>query len=202
MSRFTRRRLALFVLVPALLLGSSLPVALAAVTLSRVAHRSARALPAARPPQAAQPNGAGVAGNGGSGKFIATPTAPALPDTATAMTSRKGVAATPIPPARGATLPLPITPGRAGDRSAGALDSYGSLRLSFEPNVGQSDQKVKFLVRAAGSTVFLTGSDTVLKLVKPMHNQDRSPSDAVLTPTAALSGSVLQLHYLVQNQGT
>src|SRR5712664_3621530 len=41
-------------------------------------------------------------------------------------------------------------------------DAYRSLPFSFEPNLGQSDARVKFLARTRGITVFLTATDTVL----------------------------------------
>src|SRR5437762_4095054 len=41
-------------------------------------------------------------------------------------------------------------------------DAYRSLPFSFEPNLGQSDARVKFLARTRGMTVFLTATDTVL----------------------------------------
>src|SRR6266850_1667265 len=41
-------------------------------------------------------------------------------------------------------------------------DAYRSLPFSFEPNLGQSDARVKFLARTRGISVFLTATDTVL----------------------------------------
>src|SRR5690242_20267137 len=46
-------------------------------------------------------------------------------------------------------------------------ESYGRLPLRFEPNVGQSDPAVRFLVRGSGYTVFLTDHEAVLKLGRP-----------------------------------
>src|SRR5881628_425655 len=42
--------------------------------------------------------------------------------------------------------------------------SYGQLPLSFEPNVGQTDDQVKFLSRGRGYTLFLTLTEAVLAL--------------------------------------
>ncbi|HEV8580782.1 MAG TPA: SBBP repeat-containing protein [Thermoanaerobaculia bacterium] len=39
-----------------------------------------------------------------------------------------------------------------------------SLPLAFEPNVGQTDPRVRFLARGAGATLFLTGPEAVLSL--------------------------------------
>jgi len=44
------------------------------------------------------------------------------------------------------------------------LESYGQLPLSFEPNAGQTDGRVKFLSRGPGYTVFLTNDEAVLAL--------------------------------------
>jgi hypothetical protein len=39
--------------------------------------------------------------------------------------------------------------------------TYGRLPLSFEPNQGQTDSRVKFLVRASGYTLFMTAQEAV-----------------------------------------
>jgi len=49
------------------------------------------------------------------------------------------------------------------DRSE-ILETYGQLPLSFEPNAGQADARVKFLSRGPGYTVFLTNDEAVLAL--------------------------------------
>lgn len=43
-------------------------------------------------------------------------------------------------------------------------EAYGNLPLSFEPNQGQSDPRVKFLARGGGYTLFLTNGEAVLRL--------------------------------------
>ncbi len=43
-------------------------------------------------------------------------------------------------------------------------EAYGNLPLSFEPNEGQSDPRVKFLARGGGYTLFLTDGEAVLAL--------------------------------------
>jgi Beta-propeller repeat len=45
---------------------------------------------------------------------------------------------------------------------ADARAAYRSLPLSFEPNRGQSDPRVKFMSRSQGLTLFLTSTDAVL----------------------------------------
>jgi Beta-propeller repeat len=49
-------------------------------------------------------------------------------------------------------------PPELGDARA----AYRSLPLSFEPNRGQSDPRVKFMARSQGLTLFLTSTDAVL----------------------------------------
>jgi hypothetical protein len=42
-----------------------------------------------------------------------------------------------------------------------ASNTYGKLPLSFEPNQGQTDARVKFLARASGCTLFVTANEAV-----------------------------------------
>src|ERR1700730_13445140 len=49
----------------------------------------------------------------------------------------------------------------------GVLQQYGKLALSFEPNQGQTDGRVKFLSRGSGYTIFLTGQEAVLSFRTP-----------------------------------
>src|SRR5256886_4572422 len=64
-------------------------------------------------------------------------------------------------PAIGASLPSGAAPVDQATQ-ARLTDAYRSLPFSFEPNVGQSDARVKFLARTRGMTVFLTATDSVL----------------------------------------
>jgi hypothetical protein len=59
-----------------------------------------------------------------------------------------------------------VNPSAASDPKAQAriLDSYGKLPLTFEANHGQTDSRVKFLSRAGGYTLFLTGDEAVIAL--------------------------------------
>jgi hypothetical protein len=47
---------------------------------------------------------------------------------------------------------------------AAAADEYGRVPLSFEPNRGQSDRRVRFLSRGSGYALFLTQREAVLAL--------------------------------------
>jgi hypothetical protein len=73
----------------------------------------------------------------------------------------------------------------AGDRNqSGALRSnvlsaYGRLPLSFEANMGQTDESVKFLSRGLGYALYLTGSEAVLSLQQARQSEvDKVLSDA------------------------
>ncbi|HEY0428884.1 MAG TPA: Ig-like domain-containing protein [Pyrinomonadaceae bacterium] len=45
-------------------------------------------------------------------------------------------------------------------------EEYGKLPINFEPNMGQTDDEVKFLARGHGYSLFLTGREAVLALQK------------------------------------
>lgn len=45
-------------------------------------------------------------------------------------------------------------------------ENYGKLPINFEPNLGQTDEKVKFLARGHGYSLFLTDAEAVLTLEK------------------------------------
>jgi beta-propeller repeat-containing protein/uncharacterized protein DUF4214 len=73
--------------------------------------------------------------------------------------------------------PDPATPSPANLEGRGRLtgqsaklsethvrEAYGQLPLSFEMNVGQTDDRVRFLARGAGYSLFLTGQEAVLSL--------------------------------------
>src|SRR5437868_5811686 len=44
------------------------------------------------------------------------------------------------------------------------MEAYGKLPISFEDNLGQTDQQVKYLARLPGATVYLTPAAAVLDL--------------------------------------
>ena len=54
---------------------------------------------------------------------------------------------------------------------------YGKLPLAFEANQGQTDQKVRFLARGRGYTMFLTDDAAVLTLPAPGVHQSTSDQD-------------------------
>src|SRR5215831_14954961 len=60
-------------------------------------------------------------------------------------------------------------------------EAYGRLPLSFEANQGQTDRRVKFLSRGSGYSLFLTGNEAVLALMKP-GARSRKPVAASFSP--------------------
>jgi hypothetical protein len=54
--------------------------------------------------------------------------------------------------------------GAGRESKPAAFEAYGKLPLSFEPNRGQSDARVKFLARGNGYALFLTEAEAVLTL--------------------------------------
>ncbi|MBZ5515792.1 MAG: hypothetical protein LAN62_13300, partial [Acidobacteriia bacterium] len=66
--------------------------------------------------------------------------------------------------APGATADGPVPDSRVVHSSARAAHLYAQLPMSFEPNRGQTDQRVKFLARGQGYTLFLTPHEAVLTL--------------------------------------
>src|SRR5436305_12339539 len=74
-----------------------------------------------------------------------------------------------VPPTRAADESrMGPVPGVAGDKSRLSAP-HGlpvTLPLAFEPNRGQVDRRVRFLVHAGGTTLFLTRTAIVLDLVQ------------------------------------
>jgi len=78
--------------------------------------------------------------------------------------------------AQGASSGLPVARSAAATRGAASramARAYPTLPLSFEPNRGQTDPRVRYLARGHGYTLFLTDSGAVLSLSTP-HPQPLS----------------------------
>jgi hypothetical protein len=86
-----------------------------------------------------------------------------------------------------ATMPAPEEAVPAARRAPVSAD-YGQLPLTFEPNRGQSDPRVKFLARGPGYTLFLTPSEAVLRL----QGQAPAPEGAVHRPAQRQVSRVTQ----------
>jgi hypothetical protein len=52
------------------------------------------------------------------------------------------------------------------EKSRQIAEAYGRLPINFEPNVGQTDERVKFVARGQGYSLFLTDGEAVLALKK------------------------------------
>ena len=66
--------------------------------------------------------------------------------------------------------------------------AYGNLPLSFEPNRGQTDPRVKFLSRAGNRTLWLTKDEAVLAM---RHAPSPGRDVPARTPRASQSGGVV-----------
>ncbi|MFN3648336.1 MAG: fibronectin type III domain-containing protein [Armatimonadota bacterium] len=58
----------------------------------------------------------------------------------------------------------PSRPAAAAPSDAAVRAAYERLPLTFEPNLGQTDPRVKFMARGPGYNLYLTGSEAVLSL--------------------------------------
>jgi hypothetical protein len=93
------------------------------------------------------------------------------------MGSRVGrVAADSTSPAFSTNL-IPLAADAAA--SGRVLKAFGRLPLMFEPNVGQTDARVKFVARGAGYGLFLTADEAVLSFVGA-SKPSASPETSVL----------------------
>lgn len=78
----------------------------------------------------------------------------------------------------------PAGSGSAGQTQEGAQVKvrHAEIPLSFEPNMGQADGRVKFLSRGSGYELFLTADKAVLLLKKSGANHEiRNPKFSILT---------------------
>ncbi len=85
-----------------------------------------------------------------------------------------------------------------------ALDRYGKLPLSFEANRGQTDRRVKFLSRASGYSLFLTGDEAVFELSGSKADTKKTKiagTDLALPPSMAVPkvGGMLRMKLLHAN---
>jgi probable HAF family extracellular repeat protein len=78
------------------------------------------------------------------------------------------------------------------DAAALAREGYGQLPLRFEPNVGQTDPRAKFLARGSGYTLFLTDTEAVISLRRGSR-KDSKRNAAARTSAPPASYSVLRM---------
>jgi hypothetical protein len=76
-----------------------------------------------------------------------------------------------IPNQPGRDSALSLAPGKLAVPSVRLRGAYGNMPLHFEPNQGQADPQVRFLVRGSGYTMFLTDTESVMVLRGPAPRQ-------------------------------
>ena len=69
-----------------------------------------------------------------------------------------------------------VFPGGANNKGAGNVHqslpaTFAQLPMAFEPNQGQADEKVRFISRGSGYTLFLTSEEAVLLLRRPSTDE-------------------------------
>lgn len=69
-------------------------------------------------------------------------------------------------------------------------EAYGKLPLQFEANAGQTAREVKFLSRGNGYTLFLTPTEAVLSLSKPVGPKPTREGDAGLAKERLPAGKL------------
>jgi hypothetical protein len=104
---------------------------------------------------------------------------------------------------QGARVLAPISASQTDPKAqAWILDTYGKLPLTFEANHGQTDERVKFLSRAGGYMLFLTGDEAVLALPETSTDKAKMASTAHTLQSgiaAPKAGAVLRMKLLDAN---
>src|SRR5690242_4338878 len=73
---------------------------------------------------------------------------------------------------------------------------YGNLPLSFEPNRGQTDPRVKFLSRAGSRTLWLTSDEAVLAVGRPPRPIGHSAKKAAAVREDQIAPAVLRMKFV------
>ena len=81
----------------------------------------------------------------------------------------------------------------ASSRNSSALRSFEAIPLSFEPNMGQADPRVRFLSRGPGYTLFLTPDAAMLSLRRASGRPSDRRAAANLVPTRSSSAGVITM---------
>jgi len=112
------------------------------------------------------------------------------------------------------TATVSPTPSDTEPVSTGVTIHPATLPLSFEPNVGQTDARVRYLVHGPGYSLFLTDSEAALSITQappPTHERFGrpdphdilgplgGPGQGVISVTAPLTRTVVRLHYTGMN---
>ena len=81
--------------------------------------------------------------------------------------------------------------------------SYGKMPLSFEPNRGQADSRVKFLSRAMDRTLWLTSDEAVLEIGRPLRATAPRKEQTTLSDSQLLAEqdapAILRMKFLGAN---
>jgi YVTN family beta-propeller protein len=95
---------------------------------------------------------------------------------------------------------------------ARAVENYGKLPLSFEPNQGQTDPRVRFVARGSGYALFLTSNEAVLSLrsqksVVGIQKQEKRPLSVAddlkaITDQEQLTTDILRLRLVGADAGS
>jgi hypothetical protein len=76
---------------------------------------------------------------------------------------------------------------------------YGNLPLSFEPNRGQTDPRVKFVSRAGNQTLWLTADEAVLAIGRPSRPDRPDPNKAAAVRETEIAPAVLRMKFVGAN---
>src|SRR5271170_6172880 len=75
------------------------------------------------------------------------------------------------------------SPAPSSTNKAALAENYGKLPLSFEANQGQADPQVRFLSRGQGYSLFLTDTEAVLSLRRPVKAKPENLRHGLLRPS-------------------
>jgi hypothetical protein len=76
---------------------------------------------------------------------------------------------------------------------------YGNLPLSFEPNRGQTDPRVKFLSRVGNRTLWLTSDEAVLAVGRPSRRAGPDAKRAAAVKENQIAPAVLRMKFVGAN---
>lgn len=95
------------------------------------------------------------------------------------------------------TVSHPILSQGNHETGPSANRTYLDLPVYFEPNLGQTDSRVKFIARGSGVTTFLTATDVVFSLPVTRHSRERGNP----VPSSALTSQELITQMSVSGLG-
>jgi hypothetical protein len=100
-----------------------------------------------------------------------------------------------MPPVSNSSLPT-----EAQEQTRSRIEvGYGNLPLSFEPNRGQTDPRVKFLSRAGNRTLWLTSDEAVLAVGRPSRPDGPDAKKAGAVKEDQIAPAVLRMKFVGAN---